>query len=100
MEVRGVAAQLRALQAGRGRGSREREEETQEVGARRVMRVEVGVGKKRRGRVKWETIGRREPQHVLVVVGEGGDEVGVGACWVLVCGCCSQLAVERARPSI
>lgn len=50
MEVRGVAAQLRALQAGRGRGSREGEEEAKEVGARRVMGVEVGTGRRRRGR--------------------------------------------------
>ncbi len=85
MEVRGVAAQLRALQAGRGRGSREGEEETEEVGARRVMRVKVGIGKRWRrrgndGRVRWETISGRDAQHVFVVVGEGGDEMGVGAC--------------------
>lgn len=109
MEVRGVAAQLRALQAGRGRGSREGEEETEEVGARRVMRVEVGVGERRGrgadGRIRWETIGGRDAQHVFIVVGEGGDEVGVGACregqiWALVCGCCTRLAVECVRPSI
>lgn len=104
MEVRGVAAQLRALQAGRGRGSREGEEETEEVGTRRVMRVEVGVGEGRR-RVRWDTIGGRDAQHVFVVVGEGGDEVGLGAggegwIWALVCGCRSQLAVERVRPPI
>lgn len=85
MEVRSIAAQLRALQAGRGRGSREGEEETEEVGAWRVMRVEMGAGKRRRGRgddgrVSWETIGGRDDQHVFVVVGEGGDEVGVGVC--------------------
>lgn len=83
MEMRGVAIQLRALQAGRGRGSREREEETEKVAARRGTRVEVGVGKRRRGadgRVRWETIDGRDAQHVFVVVGEGGDEVGVGAC--------------------
>lgn len=83
MEVRGVAAQLGALQAGRGGGSREGEEETEEIGARRVMRVEVGVGKRRRrgndGGVRWEAIGRRDAKHVFVVVGEGGDEAGVGA---------------------
>lgn len=104
MEVRGVAAQLGALQAGRGRGSREGEEETEEVGARRLMRVEVGVGEGRR-RLGWETIGGGDPQHVFVVVGEGGDEVGLGAggegwIWVLVCGRRSQLAVERVRPPI
>lgn len=49
MEVRGVAAQLGALQAGRRRGSRKGEEETEEVGARRVMRVEVGIGERRGG---------------------------------------------------
>lgn len=87
MEVGGVAAQLRALQAGRGRGSREGEEETEEVGARGgmvEMTVEVGVGKRRRrggnSRIRWEKISGRDAQHVFVVVGEGGDEVGVGVC--------------------
>lgn len=77
MEVRGVAVQLRALQAGRGRGSREGKEKTEEVGIRRVVRVEVVVGKRRmRGndsRVGWKTISGRDTQHVFVVVGEGGD---------------------------
>lgn len=45
-------------------------------------------------------IGGGKGQHVFVVVGEGRDEVGVVACWALVCGCCSQLAVERARSFI
>lgn len=96
MEVRGVASQLRALQAGRGGGPREGQEETQEVGARRVMRLELGAGKRRRrgddGRVRRDG----EAQHVLVVVGEGGDQVRVVAC----SGCSSQLAVERVRSSI
>lgn len=84
MEVGGVAAQLRELHAGRCGGLREGKEETEEAGAWRVMRVEVGDGKRRRrgadGRVGWGTIGGRDAQHVFVVVGEGGDEVGVGAC--------------------
>lgn len=104
MDVGVVAAQLGAVQACRGGGSREGKKETQEFGARGVMRVEVVVGKSRRrrrrgdgDRVRWGTVDGRDAQHVFVVVCKGGDEVGVG---VLVCGGCSQLAVECVRPSL
>lgn len=107
MEVGGIAAQLGTLQAGRGGGPREGEEETEEVGAWGVMRVEVAVGKRGRwrsmeGRVRWFTVGGGDAQHVLVVVGKGGDEVGVGACreggvQVLVCRRREKLPAERMR---
>lgn len=45
------------------------------------MGVEVGVGM-RSGEdtvISWEATGGRYAQHVLVVVGEGGNEVGLGA---------------------
>lgn len=48
VEVGGVAAQLRALQGGRGRGAREGEEETEEVAAWRAVGVEVVIGERRR----------------------------------------------------
>lgn len=101
MDVGVVAAQLGAVQAGRGGGSREGKKETQEVDTRGVMRVEVVVGKRRRrrrgdgDRVMWGTVDGRDTQHVFVVVCKGGDEVGV-----LVCGGCSELAVECVCPSL
>lgn len=108
MEMGCVAAQLRALQAGRGRGASEGEKVTEEVAARRVERVEVAVRQRRRdndGRVRWEAAGRRAARHVFVVVGERGNKVGVGACrqgGVLgsVNGFCSQLATELAHALI
>lgn len=81
MQVGVIVAQLRTLQAGRGRGPREGEEETEEADAGRVMRMQEGVGKRRRGddsRGRWESISGRDAQHAFV--GEGRDEVGVGAC--------------------
>lgn len=63
--------------------------------------MEVGAGRRSGrgddGRVRWVAAGGRKGQHVFVVVGEGRDEVGVAACWALVCGRRSQLAIECAR---
>lgn len=87
MEVGGITAHLRALQAGRGRRPGKGEEETEVVGAWGMMvgmMVEVAVGKRRRrggnSRIRGKKITGRNAQHVFVVVGERGYEVGVGLC--------------------
>lgn len=114
VEVGLIAAQLGALQAGRGRGSGEGEEETQEVGARRGVRQEKAVGRRRRGdggRRRREIIGGGGPQRAFVVVAaaaaaaEGGDEVGAGTCrgggtGDLACGCRGQLAAGCVRRAL
>lgn len=76
MEVGRVAAQLGALQAGRGGGSRKGKETTEEVRARGGRRLKVDVGNDGGGgdRVGWKTAAGGDAQHVVVVVGEGGDE--------------------------
>lgn len=64
-----------------------------EVGVRKWMMRDSGGG------VRRETTGRRDFQHVFVVVGEGRDKVGVGACREGG-GQCRLLAVHWVRPLI